>query len=96
MNLVVRVPRSGPTVGSSRVRGGGGGGGEVEWLYYFLEHISRWPKHVPLICIHCGSQSSIGITENKTICIMVSPDIFVVDIIPSDNYSRLGLSLETM
>ena len=93
MNLVVRVPKSGPTVGSSRVRGGGG---EVEWLYYFLEHISRWPKPVPLICIHCGSQSIIGITGNKTICIMVSLDIFVVNIIPSDNYSRLGLSLETM
>ena len=33
---------------------------EVEWLSHFLEDIPRWPKLVPPICIHCGSQSTIG------------------------------------
>ena len=35
-------------------------GEEAEWLLHFLEYISRWPKPVPLICIHCDSQSTIG------------------------------------
>ena len=35
-------------------------GEEAEWLRHFLEDILRWPKHVPQICIHCDSQSSIG------------------------------------
>ena len=33
------------------------------------------------------------LVEHKTVCIMVSLDKFVVDTIPLDNYSRLGLSL---
>ena len=33
---------------------------EAKWLRYFLEDISRWPKPMPLICIHCNSQSVIG------------------------------------
>ena len=35
-------------------------GEEAEWLHYFLEDISRWPKPMPPICIHCDSQSAIG------------------------------------
>ena len=35
-------------------------GEEAEWLRRFLEDTSRWPKHVPAICIHCNSQSTIG------------------------------------
>ncbi|KAL6335793.1 hypothetical protein AAG906_039556 [Vitis piasezkii] len=33
-------------------------GKEVEWLHHFLEDITRWPKQVPPICMHCDSQSS--------------------------------------
>ena len=35
-------------------------GEDIEWLHHFLEDIPRWPKLVPLICIHCNSQSAIG------------------------------------
>ena len=35
-------------------------GEEAEWLLHFLEDIPRWPKHGPLICIHCDSQYAIG------------------------------------
>lgn len=35
-------------------------GEEAEWLWHFLQGISRWPKHVPAICIHCDSQPAIG------------------------------------
>ena len=40
-------------------------GEEVEWLRHFLEDIPRWPKPVPLICIHYDSQSSIGRAQNS-------------------------------
>ena len=40
-------------------------GEEAEWLCHFLEDIPRWPKPMPLICIHCDSQSAIGITQNN-------------------------------
>ena len=40
-------------------------GEEAEWLRYFLEDISRWPKLVPPICIHCDSQSAIGRAQNS-------------------------------
>ena len=40
-------------------------GEEAEWLRYFLEDISRWPKPMPPICIHCDSQSSIGTAQNS-------------------------------
>ena len=62
-------------------------GEEEEWLCHFLEDIPRWPKAVPPICIYCD------MVEHKTICTMVSLDTFVVDTIPLDNYSQLGLSL---
>ena len=39
--------------------------GEAEWLGHFLEDISRWPKPVPTICIHCDSQSSINRVQNS-------------------------------
>ena len=35
-------------------------GEEVEWLRHFLEDIRMWPLPMPVVCIHCGSQSSIG------------------------------------
>ena len=40
-------------------------GEEAEWLLHFLEYIPRWPKPVPLICIHCDSQSAIGRAQNN-------------------------------
>ena len=40
-------------------------GEEAEWLRHFLEDIPRWPKPVPLICIHCDSQSAIGRAQNS-------------------------------
>ncbi|GKA61931.1 hypothetical protein Tco_0761450 [Tanacetum coccineum] len=35
-------------------------GEDAEWLRQFIEDISRWPKPVTTISIHCDSQSSIG------------------------------------
>ena len=35
-------------------------GEEAEWLRHFLEDVLRWSKPVPIICIHCDSQSVIG------------------------------------
>ena len=66
-------------------------GEEAEWLHYLLEDILRWPKHVPLICMHYDV--NFLLVEHKAICIIVSLDIFVVDTIPSNNYSRSRLSL---
>ena len=40
-------------------------GEEAEWLLYFLEDISRWPKPIPPIFIHCDSQSTIGRLQNN-------------------------------
>ena len=40
-------------------------GEEVEWLWHFLEDIPKWPKPVPLICIHCDSQYAIGRAQNS-------------------------------
>ena len=40
-------------------------GEEAEWLRHFLEDIPRWPKPVPLTCIHCDSQSAIGRAQNS-------------------------------
>ena len=53
---------------------------EAEWLRHFVEDNSRWLKPMPMICIHCDSQSVIG--RAKVICIMVSLDIFVEGTIP--------------
>ena len=64
---------------------------EAEWLRHFLEDIPRWPLSVPLICIHCDSQSVIGRVQNSMY--NVTLDIFIVDIIPLQNYSQLELSL---
>ena len=33
---------------------------EVEWLCHFIEDIPRWSKSVPIISIHCDSQSTIN------------------------------------
>ena len=38
---------------------------EAEWLRHFLEDIPRWPKPMPLICIHCECQSAIGRAQNN-------------------------------
>ncbi|KAJ0795412.1 putative RNA-directed DNA polymerase [Helianthus annuus] len=35
-------------------------GEEAEWLCQFVEYIPRWPKPLPVVCIHCDSQSVIG------------------------------------
>ena len=35
-------------------------GEEAKYLRHFLEDIPRWPKSMPLICIHCDSQYVIG------------------------------------
>ncbi|XP_071739348.1 secreted RxLR effector protein 161-like [Rutidosis leptorrhynchoides] len=35
-------------------------GEEAEWLRQFVEDITRWPKPVSAISIHCDSQSAIG------------------------------------
>ena len=40
-------------------------GEEAEWLRHFLDDTPRWPKHVPPICIHCESQSTIGRAQNS-------------------------------
>ena len=40
-------------------------GEEAKWLSHFLEDIPRWPKVVPLICIHCDSHSAIGRAQNS-------------------------------
>ena len=40
-------------------------GEEAEWLRQFLEDIPRWPKPVPAICIHCDSQSTIGMVQSN-------------------------------
>ena len=37
---------------------------EAKWLRHFLEDIPRWLKLVPLIYIHCDSQSAIGRAQN--------------------------------
>ena len=40
-------------------------GEEVEWLCYFFEDIPRWSKPVPLIYIHCDSQSTISRAQSS-------------------------------
>ena len=40
-------------------------GEKAERLYQFLNDISRWPKPMPPICIHCDSQSTIGRAQNS-------------------------------
>ena len=35
-------------------------GKEAEWLRHFLEDMPIWTKPMPLICIHCDSQSAIS------------------------------------
>ena len=37
---------------------------EAEWIRQFPEDIPIWPKPVPAICIHFGSQSAIGRAQN--------------------------------
>ena len=64
-------------------------GEEAEWLRHFLEDIPRWPKLVPPICIHCDSKSVIGRAQNSFTT--VSLGIFIVDIIPLNNYFSTGV-----
>ena len=66
-------------------------GEEAEWLRHFLEDIPRWPKPVPLICIHCDSHSAIGRAQNSMY--NGKSRHIVVDTIPLNNNSQLGLSL---
>ena len=40
-------------------------GEEAKWLRHFLKDIPRWPKHVPLICMHCDSHFVIGRAQNS-------------------------------
>ena len=40
-------------------------GEEAEWLRHFLEDIPRWSRPMPLICIHCDSQSTIGRAQSS-------------------------------
>ena len=40
-------------------------GEEAKWLLHFLEDIPRWPRPVPLICIHYNSQSTIGRAQSN-------------------------------
>ena len=40
-------------------------GEEVEWLCYFFEDIPRWPNPMPLICVHCDIQSTIGRAQSS-------------------------------
>ena len=40
-------------------------GEETDWLFHFLKDIPRWKTLVPLICIHCGSQSTISREQNS-------------------------------
>ena len=55
---------------------------------------SKVPKLVPPICIHCDSHSAIGRAQSNII--IVSLGIFIINTIPLDNYSQLGLSMWTM
>ena len=60
----------------------------AKWLCHFLEDILKLQKPVPSIYIHCDSQSLIKRAQsNIYIYIIVSLDIYVVDIILLDNYS---------
>ncbi|KAK9194952.1 hypothetical protein WN943_003067 [Citrus x changshan-huyou] len=45
-------------------------GEEAEWLRNFLEGIPKWPKPVPTICIHCDSQSAIGMAKSNMYNVM--------------------------
>ena len=66
-------------------------GEEAEWLHQFLEDIPIWTKPMPTICIHCDSQ--LQLVGHRMTRITVSLDIYVVDIIPLDNCSQMGLFL---
>ena len=66
-------------------------GEEAEWLHHFLEDNPRWPN--PVLPNAYIVTVNLLFVEHKTVCTMVSLDIFVVDTIPLDNYSQLKLSL---
>ena len=61
-------------------------GEEVKWLCYFLEDILRWSK--TFLQFGYIAIGNLLLVEHKTV--YISLDIFVVDKIPSNNYSRLG------
>jgi len=59
----------------------------VKWIQNFLEDIPSWPKPVPTIMsIVIVSQQ---LEWHKLVCIMVSPDIYVINIIPLNTYSKM-------
>ena len=49
-------------------------GEDAEWLCHFLEDILRWPK--PIVTVN------LLLEGHRVICIMVSLDTFIKDIIP--------------
>ena len=67
---------------------------EVKWLCQFLEDIPRWLKPVSAITINSDSQSVIGRTQSNMY--NSSLDMFVVNIIPLDDCSQVGLLLLTL
>ena len=67
---------------------------EAEWLRQFLEDISISQN----LCLRFPSIAIVNmrlIEHQVILCIMVSLDIFVVDITPLNNFSQMGLSLLT-
>ena len=67
---------------------------EAEWIHNFLKGIPYWPKLVPNLYVHCDSQSIIE--GYKVICIMISLDIYVINIILLNTCSRIKLLSLTM
>ena len=65
-------------------------GEEVEWLCHFLEDIQDGQN----MCLQYAYIVIVNLLliEHKTVCIMVSLDIFVVYTTPLDNYSQQELS----
>jgi len=68
--------------------------GRVKWLWNSLENISYWPKPMLVICVYYDGQYTI--LGHKTVWIMRSLDIYVVDTIPLNTYSQMKLFQLTM
>ena len=66
-------------------------GKEAKWLRYFLGLFRDGQNS----CLQFAYIAIVNLLlrEHKTVCIMVSLDIFIGDTMPFDKYSRLGLSL---
>ena len=41
-------------------------GEEAEWLRYFLQNISLWPKPIPATCIHSDNKVAISKAQSFT------------------------------